>query len=228
MIELFETVPATAWAWQGLGIAIGALGVVLAIPAFRRAATSAGASAMQRAAYWGSLSTSWVWYAMPFLPQPRFAALPRVFEQPGDSWAWAVALAGIVCAAWGGRAAMRTVAANVAATGPGMRDFREPAHLLVSGPYAARRHPMFLYDFVCHLGLALAAGATLTLALLPLYWMQSATFNVIEERWVLAPRFGAAFADYRTRVPFALTPGVAVLLAAVAAAYAATLAFHPV
>lgn len=226
-MQTLATASAHAWLLQAAGAAVGLFGVALAIPAFRRAGGGA-ASTLQRAAYWGSLSTSWVWYVMPLLPQPRFAALPQLLQRPGDLWAWAIALAGLALALYGGRAAMQTVAANLQATGPAMRDFRNPAHLLMSGPYAQRRHPMFLYDFLCHAGLVLAAGATLTMLLLPLYWLQSAAFNLIEERWVLAPRFGAAFADYRARVPFALTRGVAALLVAVAAAFAATLTFHVV
>lgn len=162
--------------------------------------------------YWISLLTSVIWYVMPFLPQPRFPSLPDGIEQT-SAVGLAVGLAGIALALFYGVQALRTVGSNQTATGAGMRDFLTPSTLLTDGPYGRIRHPMFLGDFLAHLGVCLATGALFSTPLLPLYFAISAGFNLAEERWVLRPRFGQTYQNYRAAVPFAVTPRTAAVLA---------------
>jgi len=162
--------------------------------------------------YWISLLTSVIWYVMPFLPQPRFPSLLDGIQQT-SAIGLAVGLIGLVMALFYGVQALRTVRSNQTATGAGMRDFLTPSKLLTDGPYGRVRHPMFLGDFLAHLGVCLATGALFTTLLLPLYFAISAGFNLAEERWVLRPRFGQTFQDYRAAVPFAVTPRTAAVLA---------------
>ena len=162
--------------------------------------------------YWISLLTSLIWYVMPFLPQPRFPSLPEGIEQT-SAIGLAVGLIGLAMALVYGVQALRTVRSNQTATGAGMRDFLTPSTLLTDGPYGRVRHPMFLGDFLAHLGVSLATGALFTTLLLPLYFAISAGFNLAEERWVLRPRFGQTFQEYQAAVPFAITPRTAAVLA---------------
>lgn len=162
--------------------------------------------------YWISLLTSLIWYVMPFLPQPRFPSLPEGIEQT-SAIGLAVGLIGLAMALVYGVQALRTVRSNQTATGAGMRDFLTPSTLLTDGPYRRVRHPMFLGDFLAHLGVSLATGALFTTLLLPLYFAISAGFNLAEERWVLRPRFGQTFQEYQAAVPFAITPRTAAVLA---------------
>lgn len=164
------------------------------------------------ALYWISLLTSVIWYVMPFLPQPRFPSLLEGIEQT-SAIGLAVGLIGLAMALVYGVQALRTVRSNQTATGAGMRDFLTPSTLLTDGPYGRVRHPMFLGDFLAHLGVSLATGALFTTLLLPLYFAISAGFNLAEERWVLRPRFGQTFQEYQAAVPFAITPRTAAVLA---------------
>jgi protein-S-isoprenylcysteine O-methyltransferase Ste14 len=123
-----------------------------------------------------------------------------------------IGLAGAAAFVWYGSCALRVVRENGMATGHAMVDFLQPSHLLVEGAYARVRHPMFLCDFLAHSGLAVAAGALTTFALLPVYFALSAMFNAAEERWVLKPSFGETFERYRTRVPGYMTRGAALVL----------------
>ncbi|MGD9172112.1 MAG: methyltransferase [Candidatus Thiodiazotropha sp.] len=162
--------------------------------------------------YWISLLTSVIWYVMPFLPQPRFPSLPEGIQQ-ASAIGLMVGLAGTAMVLFYGFQALRTVRSNLTATGTGMRNFLTPSVLLIDGPYRQVRHPMFLGDFLTHLGVCLATGALFTTPLLPLYFAISAGFNLAEERWVLQPRFGQDFKNYQATVPFAVTPRTALAMA---------------
>lgn len=208
-------------------LAISLLGVSSGLLAFRRNDVAAAtvpkvAGTARTLLYWLSLLPSALWYVFPFLPQARFPSLYEGLSQ-GRTMALIVGLAGGLVFVWYGLRALRIFRENQDATGAAMVDFLRPSRLLVDGGYARVRHPMFLYDFLAHSGLAVAAGALTTLALLPLYFLFSAAFNVVEERWVLAPRFGDAFDRYRARVPGYMTRegGVILSLLALGAVYLA-------
>jgi len=169
------------------------------------------ASRIRLILYWISLLPSIVWYVLPFLPQSRFPSL-LVGVQSADKYALFVGCFGTVVALWGGFRAMKIVGENGKATGPVMVDFLKPTRLLEEGSYARVRHPMFLFDFFTHAGVAVATGALTTFLLLPLYFLCSAIFNFAEEKWVLKPRFTDTFVAYKQRVPGYMTLPIAVIL----------------
>ncbi len=179
--------------------------------------------------YWASLLPSIAWYVLPFLHQARFRSLADGVAS-GDRLFVAVGSIGAAVAIWNCVAAMRVVTVNRKATGPAMVDFLQPACLLDAGPYARVRHPMFVHDFLTHAGLTVAVGALTTVVLLPLYFVFSAIFNVVEEKWVLQPRFQAAFDIYRRKTPGYMTRSglivIAVLGTAVAVLVASWDTFH--
>jgi protein-S-isoprenylcysteine O-methyltransferase Ste14 len=78
---------------------------------------------------------------------------------------------------------------------------RKDAELVTRGPYAVCRHPLYLFSFVGGLGIGLATrSAALTLLTLGVLAVLHLRAAAMEER-SLAARHGAAFADYRARVP---------------------------
>jgi protein-S-isoprenylcysteine O-methyltransferase Ste14 len=204
-----------SWPIQ-LALLLSVVGCIAGVFAFRQnpLATETKSKAIRHRAvlYWISLLPSIVWYVLPFLPQTRFPSLVDGVSARNEL-ALGVGLAGAAVAIWNAAAAMRVVAENGKATGPAMVDFLQPACLLDKGPYARVRHPMFLHDFLAHTGLAVAVGALTTCVLLPVYFALSAVFNVVEEKWVLQPRFGAAFEVYQRSVPGYLTPSTALAIA---------------
>lgn len=81
----------------------------------------------------------------------------------------------------------------------GTRD-DENTHLIVSGPFALCRHPMMLCVQAAQFGFFLALPSLFTFACL-LIGITAIQIQVRIEERVLARRHGAAYADYRARVP---------------------------
>jgi protein-S-isoprenylcysteine O-methyltransferase Ste14 len=95
-------------------------------------------------------------------------------------------LAGLGLAAWAVRAAAEV-------------DLARPGQLVVRGPYAFSRNPMYVAAALCYAGVALVAGAAWPLALLPVVVLATHLVVIREER-VLQARFGAAYLRYRASV----------------------------
>ncbi|WP_137992129.1 methyltransferase family protein [Streptomyces vilmorinianum] len=79
-------------------------------------------------------------------------------------------------------------------------DLARPAQLVVLGPYAVSRNPMYAGWALLHLGAALAGGSGWAVAaLVPVgSWMHG---EVLREERVLTGAFGEEFRRYRERVP---------------------------
>lgn len=198
----------------------GCLAGILAFRGNPASCTTERRAARHRAMlYWVSLLPSIAWYVLPFLPQTRFRSLMDGASS-GDALVIIAGSIGAVVAIWNSVAAMRVVAENGRATGPAMVDFLQPSCLLETGAYERVRHPMFLHDFVTHAGLSVATGALTTVVLLPLYFLISATFNLVEEKCVLEPRFREAFEAYRRKTPGYMTSSGSIALIMLGAAVA--------
>ena len=78
---------------------------------------------------------------------------------------------------------------------------RTPRYLLIQGPYAFVRNPMYLAELILWLGWASFYGSVAVLAAFVLFWAVL-TFGVVpgEER-ALEARFGAAYLEYTRAVP---------------------------
>jgi protein-S-isoprenylcysteine O-methyltransferase Ste14 len=103
----------------------------------------------------------------------------------GHALGWPLILAGLWLAARGVRAAAEV-------------DLERPHQLVLRGPYAVSRNPMYLAWAVVYLGIALAANAVWPL-LLPGVLLATHVVVVREERF-LEGRFGAAYRSYKTSV----------------------------
>jgi protein-S-isoprenylcysteine O-methyltransferase Ste14 len=82
---------------------------------------------------------------------------------------------------------------------------RKSEHLVTTGPYAACRHPLYALSLLGGLGVGLVTrSVALTLATLVVLVVLHVYAIRAEERW-LRVTYGAAFDEYRARVP-ALLP----------------------
>ncbi len=89
---------------------------------------------------------------------------------------------------------------------------KENHELVVSGPYAWVRHPIYTGLLAGFIGSALARGEWRGALALLIAWLALWRKYRLEERW-MTERFGAAYVDYRRRtpalVPFLRRPGSA-------------------
>jgi protein-S-isoprenylcysteine O-methyltransferase Ste14 len=104
----------------------------------------------------------------------------------GQAVGWTLLLAGLGLAAWAVRAA-----ADV--------DLERPHQLVLRGPYAFSRNPMYVAAAVAYVGIALVANAAWPLLLLPGVLLVTHVVVVREERF-LEGRFAAAYRSYKTSV----------------------------
>lgn len=200
-------------------IILSLAGTAAGILSFRNAHETGGHGARLRTVlYWTSLLPSVCWYVIPFLEQPRFPSL-REGIATGNLLHLATGAIGLATCLVYGCLAMKVVHENGKATGDVMVDFLQPSTLLSAGHYGRVRHPMFLFDFMTHAGLAVCCGALAGALLLPIYFAMSALICHAEEKWVLEPRFGERFIRYRTAVPGYMTTreaGMSLFLAGMA------------
>jgi protein-S-isoprenylcysteine O-methyltransferase Ste14 len=76
----------------------------------------------------------------------------------------------------------------------------QPARLVVNGPHARSRNPMYLSLTVVYVGLALAIGRAWPLALAVLPWASMNWAVIPFEEARLRETFGQAYVDYCRRV----------------------------
>ncbi|HTT13917.1 MAG TPA: isoprenylcysteine carboxylmethyltransferase family protein [Burkholderiaceae bacterium] len=122
----------------------------------------------------------------------------RVFPwAPWEFWVAAfVTAAGLGFAVW----ARRHIGRNWSGTVTLKRDHE----LIVTGPYAFARHPIYTGLLVAIVGSALARGEWRGLLAIALAWAALWRKLLLEEQWMLE-LFGDQYAEYRRRVP-ALIP----------------------
>jgi protein-S-isoprenylcysteine O-methyltransferase Ste14 len=104
----------------------------------------------------------------------------------GRACGWPLILAGLWLAGWGVRAA-----ADV--------DLERPDQLILRGPYAFSRNPMYIASTLVYVGIALAANAAWPLLLLPVVLLLTHVVILREERW-LQRQFGTAYQRYKSSV----------------------------
>lgn len=112
-------------------------------------------------------------------------------------------------AAFGAGCALVCVGAGLRTWGAG--HLIKNAQLIISGPYARVRHPLYVGTLLIGVGFSLIAGSWLTLAVLPVLaiWFFASYFPRKErsESSRLVALYGAGFTAYRDAVP-ALIPAL--------------------
>ncbi|MGH9756572.1 MAG: methyltransferase family protein, partial [Candidatus Acidiferrales bacterium] len=129
---------------------------------------------------------------------PRFGALNRRFL-PQRMWIASfgavVTVAGIGIAVWARRRLGKNWSAEVT--------IREGHALILSGPYAYIRHPIYSGMLLGILGTAIAVGEYRGLVALAIFWIGWAHKAKKEESY-LAAEFGPAFAEHKRLTGFFL------------------------
>jgi protein-S-isoprenylcysteine O-methyltransferase Ste14 len=129
------------------------------------------------------------WITLPFLPQPRYVGSIRLFLQ-------ALGVLFLVLA-------ITLYATSLRHLLPAFREhFSEftPSSLVVSGPYRAVRHPIYLSCLIIITGLCLVRSASLSILFLPILWALLRGVSLYEERNILIPKFGDEYLQYRRNV----------------------------
>jgi protein-S-isoprenylcysteine O-methyltransferase Ste14 len=142
--------------------------------------------------------TGWRWGNVP-IPETHLVGLGagiglqvvRPWNLPWPGWAghgfgWPLIVAGVGLGTWAVRAA-----ADVG--------LDRPDELVVRGPYASSRNPMYVAWTLGYVGVALVAGTAWPLLLLPAVLVATQVLVVREER-SLERRFGAAYRRYKASV----------------------------
>jgi protein-S-isoprenylcysteine O-methyltransferase Ste14 len=141
---------------------------------------------------------AWRWRNVP-LPEFHLGGLAagillnlllswRLFPEAwmGHAFGWPLVLAGLSLAAWAVIAA-----ADI--------DMERPTGVVVTGPFAFSRNPMYVAWGFLFVGVAFLVNTWWPVALFPVVLMLTHVQVVREER-VLGERFGPAYRDYRGRV----------------------------
>jgi protein-S-isoprenylcysteine O-methyltransferase Ste14 len=143
-------------------------------------------------------TSAWRWGNVP-LPEPHLGGLgggillhvAAPWRPPWPAWAghaagWPLILAGLWLVAWALRAA-------------GVVDLERPNQLVLKGPYAFSRNPMYVGWTLVYVGIALVVNTVWLLLLLPVVLLVTQIVVVREER-SLEGRFGSAYRSYKTSV----------------------------
>jgi protein-S-isoprenylcysteine O-methyltransferase Ste14 len=134
--------------------------------------------------------------ALAMLALDRFVPGSRLIPAEGQDLAGAIAIllavAGLVLAG----AALATF--QRAGTSP--KPWAEPTALVTGGPYRFSRNPMYLALLLLLAGLALALGTLTPVLVLPVFIIAVDRLFIRREERLLAGRFAAEFAAWRTRV----------------------------
>jgi protein-S-isoprenylcysteine O-methyltransferase Ste14 len=143
-------------------------------------------------------TSAWRWGNVP-LPEPHLGGLgvgillhvAAPWGLPWPAWVshasgWPLILAGLWLVAWALRAA-------------GVVDLERPNQLVLKGPYAFSRNPMYAGWTLVYVGIALVVNTVWLLLLLPVVLLVTQIVVVREER-SLEGRFGSAYRSYKTSV----------------------------
>jgi protein-S-isoprenylcysteine O-methyltransferase Ste14 len=143
-------------------------------------------------------TSAWRWGNVP-LPEPHLVGLGvgipldviAPWTVPWPAWirhglGWPSILAGLCLAGWAVRAAAEV-------------DMERPDQMVLAGPYALSRNPMYVAWTIVYLGIALVVSTAWLLLLLPavLSWTH---LTVVREERSLEGRFGTAYQGYKTSV----------------------------
>lgn len=141
---------------------------------------------------WTVRTGEWLFRSRSYLPLALLIAPLRAAPSTGE---WVIAVALIA-----GGAAARL--AGVAAAGPATRRrTRLVPELIVTGPFAWTRNPIYTGNFLLWLGLAVVAGNVRFAGIALVFFAGCYSLIVCYEEAVLAETFGAAYSAYRRSTP---------------------------
>ena len=77
----------------------------------------------------------------------------------------------------------------------------DKTYLLVSGPYAFTRNPMYLFELTLLVGWVLLYGSLAVFISLWIWWAWFNFFQIPQEERTIEARFGQVYHEYKLRVP---------------------------
>ena len=77
---------------------------------------------------------------------------------------------------------------------------RESNALVVAGPFALSRNPIYVGFMSIYVGIALVANTAWPVLILPLVWIVMRMYIIAREERYLSGKFGDSYAQYRRRV----------------------------
>jgi protein-S-isoprenylcysteine O-methyltransferase Ste14 len=215
------------WRWQLIGVAISLVALFSYYLGYLIASRQNAEGTFTLPGYlclFGGLA-SLAWLVMPFLPQPRLPGIIGFLKgEPVSPVAIATQLYGFIVGAWFFAFTARSTRSNWSVT---YHKFFAPERLITDGQYGVVRHPMLIGDFLCHAGIAIAAGGIFTIALIAVYYVIAEAFIEIQERYVLYPKFKDEYREYTRRTPRSWSKGLAATAIVGIALVAGTLATIP-
>lgn len=144
---------------------------------------------------WAVSTGEWLFCNRSYLPLALLVAPLSAPSLAQSAWGWLIATALIASGA-----AIRFV--GVAAAGPATRRrTRSVPALVVTGPFAWTRNPIYTGNFLVWLGLAVVPGDVRFAAIALTFFAVSYSLIVCYEEAVLAETFGPAYAAYRRTTP---------------------------
>lgn len=148
--------------------------------------------------YFLSAYPAFIWYALPFVEQPRIHGLYDWLDGRFTLFnvIYVLLSAGFFvyfCIWW-----KKSVSQNIEAT---KSAFYAPSKLLTDGLYSKIQHPMIIGDLLGHFSLVLLAGGIYTCALFPVYIFIDLCMVKIQVKYSLEPYFKTELAAYRKKTP---------------------------
>lgn len=128
------------------------------------------------------------WLAVALAPQPRL----------GGSLVLALQIVGIILILGGSAMVLIASLQVMASVGLAQAD---PKQLVTTGIYGFVRHPVYAGCVLGYLGWYLLRGSAYGVTWVPVLALQLRFEAWLEERMLLAPKFGEEFHDYRHKVP---------------------------
>ena len=141
-------------------------------------------------------SNTFIWFIMPFLPQPRFSGVWN-YVLYGNSISYIglyISIFGIGMTIFSFLWFITVQLKNIKVTA---EDYTAPNELLTDVAYKRIRHPITVTGCLSVMGLCLAVGSRYTTILLPVYLLQLHIFVLIEEKYALEPTFADDYFLYK-------------------------------
>ena len=136
------------------------------------------------------LITVGVLLCLPFAPQPRLDSYGLLLQILGIAVGVMIFVGGLTIGIRAGQEFDKM----------GTREDRLPTKLVTTGIYSLVRHPQYLSLNICFVGWSLVWGAIYCIYLAPLIFFLNWLQAFLEEKYILAMKFGDEYRNYRREV----------------------------
>ena len=110
-------------------------------------------------------------------------------------------LLGLILLVAGITGSLQTLVLHFAQSGEGLDWESDKSYLLMSGPYAYSRNPMYLFELTLLFGWVLVYGSVAVFIAFLVWWAWFRFVQVPSEERTIEAHFGEAYREYKNRVP---------------------------